>query len=197
MKCLTELFISQTGRRPLSFRAGRFGAGINTGKILQELDYQTDSSLVPHVRHLYRDGEIFPDHSRCLESPYFVAENGDLTQPGNSPLLEIPITVRNIHRRFDPFGLRKNIDAWLRPSVSTYPAMARIARVVMRESIPVMTMMFHNVEFVPACSPYAKNQDDVRTLLRRLERFFAFCQNNGIHFATMSELWQIVKQGGI
>ena len=193
MKKLTELFVSQIGRNPLSFRAGRFGAGENTGKILQDLGYTTDSSLVPHVKHIYRGEEIFPDHSMCRESPYFVSESGDLKKPGSSGLLELPVTVRNIHRRFDPFGFRKKIDAWLRPSMSSHHAMFRIARKVLREPCPVMVMMFHNVEFVPGCSPYAADEAGVNLLLQRLEHFFVYCEKNEIGFMTMNGFYQAFK----
>lgn len=188
MKSLTELFSAQIGRRPLSFRAGRFGAGIHTGKILFELGYRQDSSIVPHVAHGYREGEIFPDHTQCPELPYTISDDGDLTRPGTLPLLEIPVTVRYVHSRFNPFGLRPGMYAWLRPSYSSWATMARIAASVVKESVSVMNVMFHNVEFVPGRSPYAADEHGVRLLLDRLERLFAFCRKKGVRPVTMSEL---------
>ena len=195
MKQLTELFTAQFGRRPLSFRAGRFGAGINTGKILLELGYLQDSSIVPHVAHVYRDREIFPDHTRCPECPYYISDSGDLTRPGNQPLLEIPVTVRRIHRRFDPLGLRPDIYAWLRPSYSTWAAMSRVAAKVLKAPAPVMNVMFHNVEFVAGCSPYASDEQGVRKLLERLEHLFILCRKRGVRFVTMSELGTELRKG--
>lgn len=93
LAALTEMFRQQFGYQPLSFRAGRFGAGPHTGKILQDLGYRIDSSVTPHICWTSRRGEKRPDYRGYGEMPYTLGLEGDIAKPGTGGLLELPVTI--------------------------------------------------------------------------------------------------------
>ncbi|GAG34500.1 unnamed protein product, partial [marine sediment metagenome] len=49
IKNLTELIAEKLGIRPVSYRAARYGADLDTLKSLEELDYKVDSSVTPEI----------------------------------------------------------------------------------------------------------------------------------------------------
>ncbi|HOX22459.1 MAG TPA: hypothetical protein PLL10_03270, partial [Elusimicrobiales bacterium] len=69
---LTRLFEDRLGRRPLSFRAGRFSAGKNTFEALARLGYKVDTSVTPHIRWGDPTREKPVDFSAAPEQPYFI-----------------------------------------------------------------------------------------------------------------------------
>jgi hypothetical protein len=93
LETLTDLFRQQFDRQPLSFRAGRFGAGPHTGRILKDLGYVIDSSVTPHVCWTSRTGEKRPDYRNFPEVPYLLDADGDISRPGKGGILELPVTV--------------------------------------------------------------------------------------------------------
>jgi len=108
---LTELFSQQFGKRPTSFRAGRFGAGSHTGRFLRELGYVVDSSVTPGIAWPGNDGAAGPDWRSASLQPWRVHANGDLARSGDSSLFEIPITIAESSR----IGRTGSDPVWLRP----------------------------------------------------------------------------------
>jgi len=185
LKTLTDAFVGAFGRRPTSFRAGRFGIGPHSGRILRALGYRCDSSVTPHMRWKSRLGFDCPDFSNCPEHPYAMREDGNLFAPGDSDFLELPVTlVRAPGTARDP--------AWLRPWFSDGATLCRIVEQVCSEpprdgiSRPLV-MMFHNMEIIPGASPYPQSVPDVDRYLQSLRQLFAFTTRKGIAAVTMDE----------
>ena len=89
---LTRLFEEQFSYRPVSFRAGRFGAGVQTIDALEKLGYLVDSSVTPHI--LWSEPKrnsglspgarttVFPGaghhcYSRCISAPHVIGSTSD------------------------------------------------------------------------------------------------------------------------
>ena len=87
------MFFQQFGYQPVSFRAGRFGIGHQTGKWLDELGYKVDTSVTPHITWTSKKGKKFPDFQDFPETPYRVSYEGDIWQTGHSDFLEVPVTI--------------------------------------------------------------------------------------------------------
>ncbi len=81
LKCLTEKIEEAFGRRPLVYRAGRYGVGPNTASLLRELGYSIDVSV--RAMFDYR-GEKGPDFLKVKPLPYWV---------GDGHLLEVPLSA--------------------------------------------------------------------------------------------------------
>ena len=65
---LTNLFVACFGRRPKSFRAGRYGAGANTIDALSQLGYALDTSVTPYIRWEHADGDVDYRHAPELRT---------------------------------------------------------------------------------------------------------------------------------
>jgi hypothetical protein len=190
MKNLTELFMRSFGMSPHSFRAGRYGIGHNTGKILMELGYKVDSSVTPHIRWKDPYVEDAPDFSMLPEQPYKVCESGDIWRSGTGPLLEVPITIRLWRRKLSRFW-RKQVK-WFRPWYSSSEDLCAIMDKESRKeqttgAESLLVMMFHNMEVIPGTSPYPQTEGDVAQYLRALRCAFSHAGKLGAKFSTMRE----------
>jgi hypothetical protein len=190
MKNLTELFRRSFGTSPHSFRAGRYGIGHNTGKILMELGYKVDSSVTPHIR--WRDPYVAdaPDFSKLSETPYRVCESGDIWTPGDGPLIEVPITIRPWKRRLSRFWRRQV--RWFRPWYSSSEDLRAIVdnesrkeQIVGAESL--LVMMFHNMEVIPGASPYAQTEADALEYVDSLRFLLSYVNKFDIKSLTMKD----------
>jgi hypothetical protein len=79
---LTRRIEENIGVRPRIYKAGRYGVGAGTARILAELGYQIDVSVVPGTDLTCKLG---PNFSHCRASPYWFGKD--------PPLLEIPLSI--------------------------------------------------------------------------------------------------------
>jgi hypothetical protein len=98
IKNLTEMIEKKLGVRPISYRAARYGADLDTIKALEKLGYKVDSSVTPDTDWRSYGG---PDHSRAPKQPYFISQT-DYYSPGSGTILEVPITISGKRLPFYP-----------------------------------------------------------------------------------------------
>src|SRR5262249_19571398 len=156
------------GRQPTAFRAGRFGIGPATLGFLHQLGYRADSSVTPGLAWT-------PQLSfrGAPTQPYWPDATAP-EKPGQAAVLEIPVTIRPAALGRLPLVGRWIEPRWLRPTWSSAAALLRLAAEEIRAARsaqpgrPVLlNAMFHNVEIIPAASPYARSERRARTILRR------------------------------
>jgi hypothetical protein len=105
---LTDAIHQRFGRRPTSFRAGRYGLDIAGARILRDLGYLVDSSVIPFTDYSSEGG---PDFGSAPHTPYYIdfgaekedrnllcmAPEGPFRQkvpvPFSCSLLEVPVSV--------------------------------------------------------------------------------------------------------
>jgi hypothetical protein len=80
LAALTARIAEGFGRRPILYKAGRYGIGAATTGILQELGYRIDASVVPYTDF---SGQQGPDFSAYDATPFQIADG----------LIEIPLSV--------------------------------------------------------------------------------------------------------
>ncbi|MCX6651585.1 MAG: hypothetical protein NT131_08040 [Methanomassiliicoccales archaeon] len=203
MTVLTDIFRKKFDRAPVSFRAGRFGAGPNTAKILIELGYKVDSSITPGMDWDLPEGRA--NHMTAPNQPYYVDET-NLSKEGNSGLLEAPVTIRTRWlRRMMHFSSSSAVlrrmnrvvngvmpAVWFRPSYHSERQMISVGQHEMKKSTDrdtvLLNMMFHSMEIVPGASPYARTAEESRALFSRVEATLSWAQQQGFEFMTLSEL---------
>ena len=119
LKNLTNLFKEKFDYFPVSFRAGRFGAGANTIASLGKLGYQVDTSVTPHIRWTEPRGSV--DFRKAPEQPYFPKQDSLVKSEKvkQGALLEMPVTMKKRWLR----GPR-----WFRPWLSTTESMKQVVR---------------------------------------------------------------------
>jgi hypothetical protein len=188
---LTDLFHAAFGRRPLSFRAGRFGIGSHSLTFLAELGYTVDSSVSP-LKDWSRQGAPAASFRSAPTQPYWpVMAMPDVAANVPGPLLEVPVTILPskfarlplIGARFEP--------RWLRPTHGSAESLVAVARDELartKEGPVVLNCMFHNVEIMPGLSPYAKNEDEAGGILERLAALLAFARSEGIAVVGLADI---------
>ena len=184
IKRLTEIIERNFGCRPLVYRAGRYGAGSATPRILEDLGYRIDCSVLPGPSHQLGA----PDYSGGIAEPYWLN--------ARRSVLEIPVTVGTIglagkygerlHRQFaSPFGLHLRVPAIaarigiverirLTPEGSTVKGCKNLTRTMLRDGKRVFVVSYHSPSLEPGHTPYVRNRRDLATFLRWLEDFFEF-----------------------
>jgi len=105
------------GSTPTMFRTPNFSANGDTIKVIEQLGYTIDSSVLPG-RHTKR-WKLFTlfDHRNAPRRPYYPSEN-DITAQGNSSVLEIPLT-ENPHMTGAPVGMGYLNYAGLKKTIAT------------------------------------------------------------------------------
>ncbi len=182
---LTELFRQKLGYQPTSFRAGRYGAGINTIKSIKRLGYKVDSSVTPHIKWSEPKGIV--DYRNAPEQPYvpLLSNLNVAAQNFNSEdILEVPITVKERLIRRQPY--------WFRPWFSSVDEMKNIFHYHLKKYASnkqiVINMMFHSMEVIEKASPYPQSADEVKRFLDDIYKILAWCADEGVHFVGLSDL---------
>jgi peptidoglycan/xylan/chitin deacetylase (PgdA/CDA1 family) len=207
LRNLTEQITSAFGKRPTSFRSGRYGFNENVARALSENAYIVDSSVTPYTSWSSHpglsDGFGGPDFLDKDPFPYY------FNFPAGS-LLEIPVTILptvfplNKHNSFASYYfsnvnnsyflrvLRKllfrNQPLWLRPfEWMTSEMLREVVDAAEKLRLPFIVMMFHSSELMPGCSIYRPDEKSVEILYDLLEDFFRMTQDRKIHSMSLTE----------
>lgn len=207
IKTLTGQIENSFGKRPLSFRSGRFGYNEMIGKILMENNYIVDSSVTPYVSWKrnkgIQGGKGGPDFINRSPLPYrYTFTNGSL--------LEIPVTIlptkfpftrshslaryyfRNVNENIILKALRKiffyDQPVWFRPYLSTnINILEELINEASRIKLPYLVMMFHSSELMPGCSIYRPDKNSIEMLYTLLEQLFTLLQKREITSVSLTE----------
>ena len=213
IKYLTNQIENSFGKRPQSFRSGRYGFNKDVANLLMENSYLVDSSVTPFTSwssHIgIPNGTGGPDFQGEMPYPfYYDFDNGSL--------LEIPVTIlptiypltrnktianyyfKNVNYNLFLKILRKiyfkNQPLWLRPhpwmNINSFEELLNEA---INIKLPYIVMMFHSSELMPGCSIYRPDNNSIEQLFDLLECFFSLLQKNNIQSITLTEAAKIYK----
>ena len=188
LESLTSAITRAVGRRPVSYRSGRFGFSADHVAALETAGYLVESSIAPLFYETHKGGPEFVDAPLC---PYFLAYDSAV-EPGSSNLLEVPVSAA-LNRRWpaalqrlyarapSPYTTKRLLRAlrivrmrWLRPSYSSLEDMCALARDLVRRGVPVLNLLFHSSEAIVGGSPYNRTQSELDAFFERLDRFLAY-----------------------
>ena len=182
---LSRIIQENIGVRPRIYKAGRYGVGRATERILAELGYEIDLSVVPGTDLTRQFG---PDFSQCGARPYWF---------GQSPaLLEIPLSigftgllahtgslayVLTMNERLKALhvpGILARLHfverITLTPEGVSFEEQRRLTHALLREGQRVFNFSYHSSSLVPGSTPYVQNKSDLRAFLRRIEQYLEF-----------------------
>lgn len=169
---LTSLIEKRLGYRPIWYRAARYGADLDTIRILRDLGYRYDSSLTPGIDWSAIGG---PDHRRTPLQPYWISTD-DLYHSSEKErsigIMEYPITI--LGRRFGILGklFPDNwlMYRWLRPTHMSVFEEKRIIREMKKQfDDPVFVLIFHSMEIMINKTPFVRNRLMQKRFLSNLE----------------------------
>ncbi len=192
------------GTRPIAYRAGRYGIGPNSYRILAEEGYRCDSS----VRNLfdYRlDGG--PDFRRA-------GHHASFEGPGGA-IVELPLTAtfigqassfgRRVFDRMGHAGLVQGILARtgmieripLTPEGTPAASACAAIDVAIDIGIRVLTLSFHSPSLVPGNTPYVRNAADLARFYRWFDTVFDHCARRGVLPASLGDILDAAERARI
>ncbi len=191
VKILTGVLEEAFSVKAISHRAGRWGLNEAYARVLVRQGYRVDCSVTPHVSWRRHRGDPAgrggPDYSRFPREAYFV-DLDDISRPGDSALLEVPMTIVPARRQV-PAVFRRVIERvplggralhrflpsvhWLRPNGRNRDELARIVEHAAAQGQGYVEFMLHSSELIPGGSPRFRRGRDVENLYSDLEALFA------------------------
>lgn len=206
LEWLTDKIESTIGRRPTSFRAGRYGLDNIGASVLCDLGYIVDSSVLPFRSYADEGG---PDFRDAQIHPYRICNSNLLESDRSGKLIEIPVTAgftksafifRNRIRRtltetrFRHFRLAGILDRLnlirpvkLSPEQTSTIAARQLIDAAMRDGVNVLVLMFHSSSLLPGYSPYVKTEADLEGFYRWLDDIFSYCRcQKGCQYETLT-----------
>jgi len=185
---LTDAIEAAVGKRPVSYRSGRFGFSAGHVSSLERAGYLIESSVAPLFYEAHKGG---PDFVGAPVTPYFLAYD-DAIRPGTSDVLELPISAalnrrvpawieRLYGRAPSPYNTRRALRLlriahvrWLRPSYSSAEDMIALARDLVDRGAPMLNLLFHSSEALVGGSPYNRTEAELAAFFDRLGAFFTY-----------------------
>lgn len=193
---LTEAIETAFGRRPTSFKAGRYGLDFAVVPHLRSLGYTVDTSVLAYMDMSEDEG---PDFGHFGNEPFWiepplVPANGE----NGSALLEIPCTVGFSRRPFGAWSkvhrtlsqpairplrcvgvlwhsriLRKVV---ITPEGNETSDLVRMIDVLARNPDAVVNVTLHSPSIDPGHTPYVRTQADLNQFLTRLRTILEHAQ---------------------
>ncbi len=116
----TDLLEDRFEVKMISHRAGRWSFNEAYARMLVAAGYRVDCSVTPHIswkQHLGNpEGNGGADYSQFPSEPYFL-DLGAISLPGDSPLLEVPMSI---------VPLRRRLLSWLRRRLKKFSLVPRV-----------------------------------------------------------------------
>jgi peptidoglycan/xylan/chitin deacetylase (PgdA/CDA1 family) len=189
------------GVKMISHRAGRWAFDERYAEMLLDEGYRVDCSVTPLVSWANDPGVPMgrggTDYTNFPHEPYWV-DLDDISRPGSSPLLEVPVTIlsfrpayiRSLLRLTDRIPLppvhvfaRRAANrlfppaTWLRPTGRNRHRLLEVIERVVAEQLPHAEFMLHSSELMPMGSPTFPTRASVEALYADLEILFGRVQH--------------------
>jgi len=190
-----------------SHRAGRWALNETYAQALIDNGYWVDCSVTPHItwqQHVGdRAGRGGMEYRGFPGRAYFLNPQ-DISRPGDSRLLEIPMSIRpcrsdSVRRVRQYFGERALISrvlnrfvpayTWFRPKRDNLPAMLSVLRWVKRQQFDYVEFILHSSEFMPGGSPTFADEAAIERLYELLEALFEAATSAAFQGATLTEYY--------
>ncbi len=203
---LTDFIEARIDQRPVIFKAGRYGTGPNTARILQQLGYKVDCSVVADTNLSYDFG---PDFTGLPSQPYWFGVDG-------KKILELPNS-----RGYD--GLLARWGSILYPAVAGATGIRSLmagilVKTGLLERIPLtpegiraedhirmvrrmtacgksyFNYAYHSSSLMVGGAPYVDTDRALKLLLKDMDIFFNFFFNDlgGVH-KTPLEMYELLS----
>jgi hypothetical protein len=217
---LTGILEDALGVKMRSHRAGRWAFDSRYAEMLIEEGYCVDCSVTPLINWASTlgapRGHGGTDYTTFPHEPYWL-DLHDISRPGKSPLLEVPVTILSFRSKYVDRLLRMadRLPAkvsttrafayrvanrvsppavWLRPTGRNLRRLLHLIDQVFADQSPYAEFMLHSSEFMPDGSPTFPDAASIEALYSDLEALFERIQGR-FSSATLAEFHDEVSVG--
>lgn len=191
LRRLTDCIENNFGRRPVIYKAGRYGIGPNTPDILRRLGYRVDCSVVPYTDFSDDQGPDFSHETpflrpfdvggTILELPLSVGFAGRLAGFGMAlypVLFRLPFRLLRLPGLFARSRMLERIR--LTPEGVSVNEMQRLTRAMLARGIRHFCLTYHSPSLAPGHTPYVRDEAGRDQFLGAIAQYCAwFCGELG------------------
>lgn len=203
---LRDRICDQIGIAPMSYRAGRYGLGSGTSRILAELGFLCDTSVRsgfdyrkgggPDYRYMPMVPYWAKDAENLLEAPLTTMFLGALTkigfgETGYHRISRIGNAALSLAARF---GVAERV-ALTPEGIPADRACAAIDR-ALELGLPLLNFSFHSPSLEPGHTPYVRTEGDLAAFYRWWDIVLEHLQRRSIRPTTVAELVGAAKRPG-
>jgi hypothetical protein len=201
----TTKLITEKLKKPICYKAGRYGIGKNTPTILKEYGYKIDLSVFPTRSFKNREGPDFKkfptnpfwldEQKTLLELPMSAGYTGFLKSQGSwiSSILEnslakkayLPAILARL-KLFDHITLT--------PEGMTLEEAILLTKTLYESGTRIFTFSYHSSSLQIGQTPYVRDKEDLKIFLQRIKDYLKFFQDFGGDFTTAENLYEALKK---
>ncbi|MBH5322952.1 polysaccharide deacetylase family protein [Aurantiacibacter sediminis] len=198
---LRDCIEAKFGVTPLIYRAGRYGVGENTARILAEHGIAIDTSARPQFDYSsvggpnFRTFPIAPywldDERTLLELPLTTTFWGMLRKQGEYiyPRLWRAPSMRGVLSRLN---MLERVP--LTPEGVTVEEAIRGIDMALDEGAPMLVFSFHSPSLRPGDTPYVRTEEDLDDLYDWWRRVFAYLKQRGVKPSCVKDVMHSVER---
>lgn len=196
LAALTEKLTGLAGHAPFVYRAGRYGIGPNSARILAGLGYRLDVSV--RARFDYSD-EGGPDFTAFPIHPYWVSEDLlelPLTTGLAGPLSAWPALTRSNRLRgpFARLGLLNRVP--LTPEGVPLAEAKAAIDILLDRGHRLFSLSFHTPTVAPGHTPYVRDEADLRAFWAWWDGVFDLFARRGVTPVRPGEIVAAAAEAG-
>lgn len=203
LEALCHRIANRFGARPIAYRAGRYGVGPNSARLLEEAGFRLDSSVRSRFDYSAQHG---PDFQGLPQNPYWAG-------PRRS-LVELPLSTafvgllrgggERLYRAARGMGsmagtlsrMRMLSRVPLTPEGIPAADAIRAIDALIEEGVRVLNFSFHSPTLEPGHTPYVRNEADLTAFYRWWDVVLAHLARRNILPATLDQLLSAVQRRG-
>jgi hypothetical protein len=189
---MRQLLEDRFETRMISHRGGRWAFDARYARVLIANGFLVDCSVTPHISWRRSGAQPAgingPDFRRFPEQPYWI-DPADVSRPGASELLEVPMTIRAARRPMRRLlgripGVRGYLHRhrpekrWLRPNGYNLSDMLQLCDEVRDNGHSYAMFMLHSSELMPGSSPTFESAASIERLYAHLRALFRYAQDH-------------------
>ncbi|KEQ54903.1 polysaccharide deacetylase family protein [Sphingobium chlorophenolicum] len=203
LEALCQRIAERFGARPVAYRAGRYGVGPNSARLLEEAGFRLDSSVRGRFDY---SGQYGPDFQGLPQYPYWAG-------PGRR-LVELPLSTAfvgwlrgggerlyRVAQRMGPVAgalarARMLSRIPLTPEgIAPQEAIAAIDALI-GEGVPVLNFSFHSPTLEPGHTPYVRDEADRTAFYRWWDKVLGHLDRRNVRAVTLDQLLGAVQPHG-
>ncbi len=199
LEALCRRIEERFGRRPIAYRAGRYGIGRNSGRLLEEAGFRLDSSVRSRFDYSHQYG---PDFHGLPQNPYWAG-------PTRS-LVELPLSTafvgllrgggERLYRAAQAMGplagalSRARMLSRVPLTPEGVPAHEAIAAIdaLIEEGVRLLNFSFHSPTLAPGHTPYVRDEADRTAFYGWWDRILNHLAMRGVDAASLDQLLNAV-----
>ena len=199
---LRERIAQVFGAAPQVYRAGRYGVGPHTARMLGEAGVAIDTSVRTLFDYSAQGGPDFSAHParpywadperRVLELPVTSTYSGLLRRQGHS-VHRLQRHLPTFFGAFSRFRLLERIA--LTPEGVTIAEAIRGIDIALEDGLPLLVLSLHSPSLAPGFTPYAADEAGVEAIYAWLRAIYAHLQARGVGNATLAQVLDAARAG--